>query len=56
MTLQTEGNSSAVDLTQLAVKNEETDQQAEVPGLLDVSKVILPERPYHGITYRFLAV
>jgi 8-oxo-dGTP diphosphatase len=32
---------------------EETGQQAEVTGLLDVSEVILPERPWHSITITF---
>jgi len=32
---------------------EETGLQAEVTGLLDVSEVILPERPYHSITVSF---
>jgi 8-oxo-dGTP diphosphatase len=32
---------------------EETGFGAEVGGLLDVSEVILPERPYHSITITF---
>jgi ADP-ribose pyrophosphatase YjhB (NUDIX family) len=32
---------------------EETGLQAEVTGLLDVSEVILPERPWHSITVTF---
>jgi ADP-ribose pyrophosphatase YjhB (NUDIX family) len=43
-------------LQQAAVRElyEETGLQAEVIGLLDVSEVILPERPYHSITLAFL--
>ena len=33
---------------------EETGLRAEVVGLLDVSEVILPARPYHSITIAFL--
>ena len=33
---------------------EETGLQAEVTGLLHVSEVILPKRPYHSITVSFL--
>ena len=32
---------------------EETGLQAEVTGLLNVSEVILPDRPYHSITISF---
>ncbi len=32
---------------------EETGLRAEITGLLDVSEVILPERPYHSITVSF---
>jgi ADP-ribose pyrophosphatase YjhB (NUDIX family) len=32
---------------------EETGLQAEAMGLLDISEVILPERPYHSITISF---
>ncbi len=32
---------------------EETGLQAEITGLLDVSQVIHPERPYHSITITF---
>jgi ADP-ribose pyrophosphatase YjhB (NUDIX family) len=32
---------------------EETGLQAEVAGLLDVSEVILPEKPWHSITVTF---
>lgn len=32
---------------------EETGLHAEVAGLLDVSEVILPERPWHSITVTF---
>ena len=32
---------------------EETGLHAEVTGLLDVSEVILPERPWHSITVTF---
>jgi 8-oxo-dGTP diphosphatase len=33
--------------------NEETGLQAEVTGLLHVSEVILPDRPYHSVTIAF---
>ena len=32
---------------------EETGLQAQITGLLDVSEVILPERPWHSITVTF---
>jgi len=32
---------------------EETGLQAQVVGLLDVSEVVLPERPWHSITVTF---
>lgn len=32
---------------------EETGMHAEVTGLLDVSEVILPDRPYHSISISF---
>lgn len=34
--------------------NEETGLIAEIGGLLDVSEVILPERPWHSITITFI--
>lgn len=34
---------------------EETGILAEVTGLLDVSEVILPERPWHSVTVTYLA-
>lgn len=33
---------------------EETGLWAEVTGLLDVSEVLIPERPYHSITITYL--
>jgi ADP-ribose pyrophosphatase YjhB (NUDIX family) len=33
---------------------QETGLHAEIAGLLDVSEVILPERPWHSITVTFL--
>jgi 8-oxo-dGTP diphosphatase len=35
---------------------EETGLQAEVTGLLQVSEVILPERPYHSVTVSFSGI
>jgi 8-oxo-dGTP diphosphatase len=32
---------------------EETGFQAKVTGVLDVSEVILPERPYHSVTIAY---
>jgi 8-oxo-dGTP pyrophosphatase MutT (NUDIX family) len=32
---------------------EETGLQAEITGLMEVSEVLLPERPYHSITITF---
>ncbi len=39
--------------TALREFREETGLQAEITGLLDVSEVVLPERPYHSLSVTF---